>query len=206
MNDHYYSHTPVSAHHERLIETKLLGREMRFNTDSGVFSRDDVDPGSRLLIESAGPLSGRVLDLGCGWGPVGLSLALENPKADFLMADINERAVELTERNRRLNGVLNARVIESDSFESIEGQFEHILTNPPIRAGKQVIYKMFADAAKCLNNGGALYLVIRKQQGAQSCVKYLKTLYASVEKLDKSGGFWVLKACEPLKGENTDEV
>ena len=143
MNEHYFTSEPVSAHRERLIDTKLLGREMRFLTDAGVFSRDDVDPGSRLLIDSAGPLTGRVLDLGCGWGPVGLSLALENPEIDMLMADVNERAVELSERNRRMNGVVNAHVIESDAFESIEGEFEHILTNPPIRAGKQVIYGMF---------------------------------------------------------------
>ena len=194
MNDHYYSHTPVSAHHERLIETKLLGREMRFNTDSGVFSRDDVDPGSRLLIESAGPLSGRVLDLGCGWGPVGLSLALENPEADFLMADINERAVELTERNRRLNGVLNARVIESDAFESIEGQFEHILTNPPIRAGKQVIYSMFDDALRRLTPGGALTIVIRKQQGAPSAKKHLEETFGNAEIIARGGGYWIIRS------------
>ena len=194
MNDHYYSHTPVSAHHERLIETKLLGHEMRFNTDSGVFSRDDVDPGSRLLIESAGPLSGRVLDLGCGWGPVGLSLALENPKADFLMADVNERAVELTERNRRLNGVLNARVIESDAFESIEGQFEHILTNPPIRAGKAVIYGMFDESFSRLTPGGDLTIVIRKQQGAPSAKKHLEETFGNAEIIARGGGYWIIRS------------
>ena len=78
---------------------------------------------------------------------------------------------------------------------ALEGQaFDAVVTNPPIRAGKQVIYKMFTDAAKSLRPGGAMYLVIRKQQGAESCVKYLRTIYDSVEKLDKSGGFWVLKA------------
>ena len=75
-------------------------------------------------------------------------------------------------------------------------QFDAVLTNPPIRAGKQVIYQMFADAAACLKPGGSLYLVIRKQQGAESCVKYLKTIFGNVEKLDRSGGFWVLKASE----------
>jgi len=194
MNEHYYSHTPTSAHHERLIETNILGREMRFHTDAGVFSRDDVDPGSRLLIESAGRLNGRVLDLGCGWGPVGLSLALENPDADFLMADINERAVELTERNRRLNGVLNARVIESDAFESIEGEFEHILTNPPIRAGKQVIYGMFDDAHRRLKPGGALTIVIRKQQGAPSAKNHLTEVFGNAEVIARGGGYWIIRS------------
>ena len=76
--------------------------------------------------------------------------------------------------------------------------FDAVVTNPPIRAGKQVIYRMFADAARSLRTGGALYLVIRKQQGAESCVKYLKTLFGSVERLDREAGFWVLKASEPM--------
>ena len=194
MNDHYYSHTPTSAHHERLIETTLLGHEMRFHTDAGVFSRDDVDPGSRLLIESAGEMNGRVLDLGCGWGPVGLSLALEHPSASILMADVNERAIELSERNRRLNGVLNARVIESDAFESIEGPFEHILTNPPIRAGKAVIYAMFDESFRRLTPGGDLTIVIRKQQGAPSAKKHLEELFGNAEVIARGGGYWIIRS------------
>ena len=194
MNEHYFTSEPVSAHRERLIDTKLLGREMRFLTDAGVFSRDDVDPGSRLLIDSAGPLTGRVLDLGCGWGPVGLSLALENPEIDMLMADVNERAVELSERNRRMNGVVNAHVIESDAFESIEGEFEHILTNPPIRAGKQVIYGMFDESFRRLTPGGTLTIVIRKQQGAPSAKNHLTEVFGNAEVIAKGGGYWIIRS------------
>ena len=194
MNEHYFTSEPVSAHRERLIDTKLLGREMRFLTDAGVFSRDDVDPGSRLLIDSAGPLTGRVLDLGCGWGPVGLSLALENPEIDMLMADVNERAVELSERNRRMNGVVNAHVIESDAFESIEGEFEHILTNPPIRAGKQVIYGMFDESFNRLLPGGDLTIVIRKQQGAPSAKAHLQDLFGNAEVIARGGGYWIIRS------------
>ena len=87
---------------------------------------------------------------------------------------------------------------ESDGLSAFEGKtFDAVVTNPPIRAGKQVIYGMFADAAKHLTPGGALYLVIRKQQGAESCIRYLQSIYASVEKLDRSGGFWVIRASEP---------
>ena len=89
--------------------------------------------------------------------------------------------------------------------EVLGNKYDAIVTNPPIRAGKQVIYKMFADAAVSLKEEGALYLVIRKQQGAESCVKYLKTLFNIVEKLDKSAGFWVLKASEPKVGSEADE-
>jgi len=194
MNDHYYTSEPVSAHKERLIETELLGRDMRFYTDAGVFSRDDVDDGSRLLIETAEKLTGRVLDLGCGWGPIGLSLALENPDADFLMVDINERAVELSERNRRMNGVVNARVIASDEFESIEGEFNYILTNPPIRAGKKVIYSMFDESFVHLKPGGTLTIVIRKQQGAPSAKKHLEEVFGNAEIVARDGGFWIIRS------------
>lgn len=198
MNDHYFTSAPVSAHKERQISVSLLGRDMRFFTDAGVFSRDAVDPGSRLLIESAGPLSGRVLDLGCGWGPVGLSLALNNPSAQIVMADINERAVELSERNRRVNCVLNAQVLSSDGFESILGTFDHILTNPPIRAGKQVIYGMFDESFRRLNEGGALTIVIRKQQGAPSAKKHLTDLFGNAEIIARDGGYWILQSRKEL--------
>ena len=194
MNEHYYTSEPVSAHKERLIETKILGRDMRFYTDAGVFSRDDVDPGSLLLIETAEKMEGRVLDMGCGWGPVGLSLALENPKADFLLVDVNERAVELSERNRRMNGAVNARVTASDGFESVEGEFHHILSNPPIRAGKKVIYGMFDESFVRLNPGGTLTIVIRKQQGAPSAKKHLEEVFGNAEIVARDGGYWIIRS------------
>ena len=147
----------------------------------------------------------KVLDIGCGWGAIGVAIAKANKIAKVTMVDVNRRALDLCRQNCQRNGV-TAEVIESDGMAEVMGRkFDAIVTNPPIRAGKQVIYKMFADAAQSLNLDGALYLVIRKQQGAESCVKYLKTLFNEVEKLDKSGGFWVLKAYDPKEAE-TDEV
>ena len=161
----------------------------------GVFSRGEVDNGTRALLEALPEeMAGEILDLGCGWGVIGISVALKWPEARVTMADVNLRALELARKNAEKNraGVTCA---ESDGMEAFMGKaFDAVITNPPIRAGKQVIYKMFADAAECLKPGGALYLVIRKQQGAESCLKYLQTLYPRVEKLDRSGGFWVLKA------------
>ena len=128
-----------------------------------------------------------------------MSVARANPGCRVVMADVNRRALQLSRDNLERNHTA-AEVIESDGMAQVlDRTFDAVITNPPIRAGKQVIYKMFADAAAHLNQGGALYLVIRKQQGAESCVKYLKTLFGQVEKLDKSGGFWVLKASEPLE-------
>ena len=143
-----------------------------------------------------------VLDLGCGWGAIGVAVKKKYPAAHVTMVDVNRRALELCRFNAVRNGI-TAECLESDGMaEVMERTFDFIITNPPIRASKPVIYRMFADAASRLNPGGALYLVIRKQQGAESCMKYLKTLYAKVDKVDKSGGFWVLRATEPLKKEN----
>ena len=211
MNDQYYTADPTSESKPVPCAFPYRGYGLNFMTDAGVFSKGELDVGSRLLLDALPALTGDVLDLGCGWGAIGVAIAKANKTARVTMADVNHRALDLCRANCERNGV-TAEVIESDGMAAVMGcqpgsgrKFDAVVTNPPIRAGKQVIYKMFADAAVSLNEGGALYLVIRKQQGAESCVKYLKTLYNEVEKLDKSAGFWVLKASEP-KEVVTDEV
>ena len=205
MNDQYYTADPTSESRPVPCAFPYRGYGLNFMTDAGVFSKGELDVGSRLLLDALPALSGDVLDLGCGWGAIGVAVARANKEARVTMADVNHRALALCRDNCVRNGV-TAEVIESDGMSAVMGRcFNTIITNPPIRAGKQVIYKMFADAACSLAEGGALYLVIRKQQGAESCMKYLKTLYDNVEKLDKSAGFWVLKASEP-KEVGTDEV
>ena len=201
MNDHYYTRDPRSESRPAECIFTYRGNSMTFQTDAGVFSRGEVDTGTRLLLEALPEqMSGKILDLGCGWGVIGISIAKAWPETRVTLADVNMRALDLSRENAKRN---RADVIcaESDGLSAFEGTiFDAVVTNPPIRAGKQVIYGMFADAAKHLTPGGALYLVIRKQQGAESCIRYLETIYASVEKLDRSGGFWVLKASEPLNG------
>lgn len=206
MNEQYYTADPTCESNPVPCAFPYRGHGLNFMTDAGVFSKGELDQGTRLLLDALPPLAGDVLDLGCGWGAIGVSLAKANPGCRVVMADVNHRALQLSRENLQRNKT-QAEVIESDGMEAVmDRTFDAVVTNPPIRAGKQVIYKMFADAASRLNQGGALYLVIRKQQGAESCVKYLKTLFAQVDKLDKSGGFWVLKASEPLKGENTNDL
>jgi len=201
MNEQYYTADPTSESRPAPCAFVYRGRSLLFETDSGVFSRGELDQGTRLLIDALPEMSGDVLDLGCGWGAIGVSLAKAYPEARITMADVNHRALDLSRKNAASNGV-SVEVLESDGMAALmDRSFDAIVTNPPIRAGKQVIYKMFADGASTLREGGALYLVIRKQQGAESCVKYLRTLYGCVEPLKKSGGFWVLKASEPLNRE-----
>ena len=195
MNDHYYTRVPQSESKPVSCEYSYRGVEMTFRTDAGVFSKGEVDTGTRLLLEALPEkMSGDSLDLGCGWGVIGISIARKWPETRVTLADVNTRALDLSRENAKRNRA-EVVCVESDGMTALKGQtFDAVVTNPPIRAGKQVIYRMFADAAKSLKPSGALYLVIRKQQGAESCMKYLQTIYGSVEKLDRSGGFWVLKA------------
>ncbi|MDL2206974.1 class I SAM-dependent methyltransferase [Eubacteriales bacterium OttesenSCG-928-N13] len=194
MSDHYYTQKPSSAHRPGQLEFSVLGQTMRFETDAGVFSRDGLDFGSRLLIESLPELHGDVLDMGCGWGAMGVTLAKVYPDAQFLLADINERAISLSQKNIALNGLRNAQTLRSDGFSGVEGQFDAIITNPPIRAGKQLIYALFDDAHGHLKAGGSLFIVIRKQQGAPSAMKHLAQRYNTVSRIQWDKGYWIIQA------------
>ena len=197
MNDHYYTRNPQSESRPVNCEYTYRGIPLTFQTDAGVFSKGEVDTGTRLLLETLPEEMGEdILDLGCGWGVIGISIARKWPETRVVLADINTRALDLSRENARLNRA-KVTCVESDGMAALEGMtFDTVVTNPPIRAGKQIIYKMFTDAAKSLKPGGALYLVIRKQQGAESCMKFLQTVFGSVEKLNKSGGFWVIRASQ----------
>ena len=193
MHDHYYTVNPSSAHDLRRVKFSVLGNELMFDTDAGVFSRDGLDEGSRILMEALPELHGRVLDLGCGWGAVGVSIKKRWPEIDLVMTDVNQRAADLSSANLALNGV-SATVLQGDGFENVPGTFDFVITNPPIRAGKQAIYAMFADAHARLNPSGRLYIVIRKQQGAPSALKYLRELFGEAEVIEREAGFWVIES------------
>ena len=193
MNDHYYTVNPTSDHDERTIYANVIGVSSKFTTDAGVFSRDGLDTGTRVLLEALPELHGRVLDLGCGWGAVGVTLAKKYPDAQIVMTDVNQRAADLSAKNLALNGV-SAQVLQGDGFENVTGTFDFVITNPPIRAGKQAIYGMFADARDRLCDGGKLYIVIRKQQGAPSALKYLREIFSEAEVVDREAGFWVIES------------
>ena len=193
MNDHYYTENPTSAHDERQVNLTALGNALRFTTDAGVFSRDGLDRGTEILLNALPHLHGRVLDLGCGWGAVGVALSKAYPTLEIVMTDVNSRAVELARRNLSQNGV-GATVVQGDGYEAVDGSFDAIITNPPIRAGKALIYGLFDAARERLNPGGALYIVIRKQQGAPSALKHLKETWPAADIIDREAGYWVIRA------------
>jgi len=198
MAEHYYTKTPQSGSDRRRFETVLRGRRLTFETDAGVFSKTGVDFGSRLLIETADiPDGARVLDVGCGYGPIGLAIAAALPRAHVTLVDINERAVGLARENAERNGIRNVSVLESDLLAAVRGQtFDAVLTNPPIRAGKAVVHRIFEEAHGALAPGGVLWVVIQKKQGAPSAAAKLEELFGAehVRMAARDKGYHILRA------------
>ena len=194
---HYYDLDPSLESKERLIEFVISGRKISLYTDNGVFSKSKLDEGSRLLIETLLPLNlaGSILDLGCGYGPIGLSLALSSKNASVTLADVNPRALALCSKNAKiLNLSERVTVLQSDIFSNIEGKFDAIVSNPPIRAGKKVTYTMYKEAKEHLVSGGQFYFVIRKAQGASSASQYVKEVFGNITLLARSKGYHIYKA------------
>lgn len=198
MAEHYYSNKPSVEHQRRTIEDELRGKKLRFVTDAGVFSKGGVDYGSRVLIELMEiPEGAQVLDVGCGYGPIGFSAALMAPEGHVTMLDVNERAVELARENAKANGIHNVTIQQSDLFEQVQGkQFDVVLTNPPIRAGKETVHRIFAEAYEHLYSGGSLWIVIQKKQGAPSAYAKLEELFGEeqVQEIGKDKGYRILQA------------
>ncbi|MDR3050512.1 MAG: methyltransferase [Oscillospiraceae bacterium] len=196
-SDHYYTAQPASAHAPGLVTIFCGGRQLHCETDAGVFSKTRLDPGTALLLDALPEdLAGPVLDLGCGWGPVGLWVACQRPGARLTCCDINARALDLARRNFARNG-LDATFVLGDGLDNVPETFAWVLTNPPIRAGKAVIYRLFAQARQRLLPGGSLYAVIRKQQGAPSALAYLRGLFGDARVVSRGGGYWVIRAGTP---------
>lgn len=194
--EHYYSEKPSAEHHIGQIDYSLGDLNLIFMTDAGVFSKDKVDYGTHILIRSLPILKGRILDLGCGYGPIGISLSKLNPDLEITMVDINQRAVDLANKNIDLNNVKNVDAFQSNGFEKVKETFNAIVSNPPIRAGKKVIYPLFERSIEYLEKGASLYLVIQKKQGAKSAMDKLIEIYGNCEVINKKGGYWVLRAAK----------
>ncbi|WP_059174119.1 class I SAM-dependent methyltransferase [Bacillus sp. FJAT-27445] len=197
MADHYYSRKPHVESAPKHWEYTLRNVRFRFKSDSGVFSKNEVDFGSRLLIETfvLPEPAGSLLDVGCGYGPIGLALAKQYPDRTVHMVDVNERALELAKENAKANGIENTLVYESDRLFGVEETgFSAILTNPPIRAGKKTVHDIFAQAKEKLVANGELWVVIRKKQGAPSALEKLSELFGEVGVVEKEKGYFIIKA------------
>ncbi|WP_106450457.1 class I SAM-dependent methyltransferase [Trichococcus alkaliphilus] len=199
MSNHYYTKNPETESKETSWTFPLRDREFRFISDSGVFSKKTVDFGSRLLIESVRlneEVAGDILDVGCGYGPMGLALAHAYPARLVEMVDVNERALSLARRNAEANNIRNVKVYESNTYDQVsEGrQFAAIVSNPPIRAGKQVVHRILSEAHTHLLPGGTLTVVIQKKQGAPSAEQKMLDVFGNVEVIARDKGYWIIQS------------
>ena len=199
MSNHYYTKNPETESKEASWTFPLRGREFRFISDSGVFSKKTVDFGSRLLIETFRlneEVAGDILDVGCGYGPMGLALAYAYPARLVEMVDVNERAMSLARRNAEANNIRNVKVYESNTYDQVpeERQFAAIVSNPPIRAGKQVVHRILSEAYVHLLPGGTLTVVIQKKQGAPSAEQKMLDVFGNVAVIARDKGYWIIQS------------
>ena len=195
MPEYYYSTQPASSHHFIEFEINLRGVQLKMKSDAGVFSKNRLDTGTKVLIEALrlSPDIHTILDLGCGYGPIGLVIAKLLPKATVYMSDINERAVELATYNAGQNAITNVVVKVGEGFSAFpERKFDCIVTNPPIRAGKQVIYPLIDQAYQALCDKGWLAAVIMTKQGAKSLEKKMVEIFGNVYEWEKESGYRVV--------------
>jgi 16S rRNA (guanine1207-N2)-methyltransferase len=179
----------------KLVKTRavVLNNSFIFYTDNGVFSKDGLDFGSRLLLENI-PLTEigeSLLDVGCGYGVFGIILN-KILGVKVTMCDVNRRALHLAEKNIKENKCSDCSVIESNCYQNINSKYSTIITNPPIRAGKKVVYEILEGAKDYLLPGGRLFFVVRKEQGAKSIISDMQKIY-NVEVLERKKGFFIIK-------------
>jgi 16S rRNA (guanine1207-N2)-methyltransferase len=197
VSNHYYTEKPNVESSRKKWDTELRGIKMLFTSDAGVFSKKEVDFGTSLLLETYkfAEVNGDILDVGCGYGPIGLTLAKERPESSFFLVDVNERALELAELNAKLNNIGNVKISKSNLLSALDDRkFSSILSNPPIRAGKKVVHQLFEEAYNHLEEDGQLWIVIQKKQGAPSAIEKLESLFTQVVVEKKSKGYYIISA------------
>lgn len=198
MTDHYFTSKPNAEKDEKEISVTLKGNTLTFTTDAGVFSKDRIDFGSQVMIEaieeSVFP-NKRVLDVGCGYGPVGIALAKANPSFTVDMIDVNERALELAKKNAALNKVDRVSIFLSSIYDGVKHtNYGAIISNPPIRAGKETVHQIITEAKDHLAEDGVLIIVIQRKQGAPSAKKVMEATYGNVTRIGLDKGYWVLQS------------
>lgn len=197
MAEQYFTENPTVDHDEHHVNYHLNGINLNLTTDAGVFSKKRVDYGSGVLIEQMLEQDlpgGNILDVGCGYGPIGLFAAKKWPDRQVDMVDVNERAMDLARRNAAANGAGNVNIFASDRYQEVSGQYAMIVTNPPIRAGKAIWSSILAKAKDHLTDGGILLVVIQKKQGAPSAKKLMAASLGNCEILTRDKGYYILKS------------
>lgn len=189
--DHYFTNSNDLKSEIKKVTFSYNEYDFVFFSDNGVFSKSHIDYGSKVLLETflkSNEKPKSILDVGCGYGFMGIVLA-KVLNSSVTMSDVNRRALHLTNMSAKENGV-DVNVIESSCYDNITGKYDLIITNPPVRAGKRVVLEILEGAKEHLNEGGSLWYVLRKDQGAKSIEKTLKENY-EIENVKKSNGFYI---------------
>ena len=193
MSKMYFAEKPDAEHDIHKLQLNLLGQPMTFLTDAGVFSKKMIDYGSQVLLSTIDfSIGDTILDLGCGYGPLGLTL-VKSQAVKATLVDINLRALDLARKNAELNGV-SAEIFQSNIYDQVTGVFDHIISNPPIRAGKQVVHQVIAGSPEHLTLGGDLTIVIQKKQGAPSAKSKMEEVFGNCEVIKKDKGYYILRS------------
>lgn len=204
MAHQYFEDNEALEHELQDVQLNLATANLTLTTDSGVFSRQRVDYGTLVLLKAVLPIikarasqAISILDVGCGYGPIGLSLAKLFPDATVTMVDVNERALDLARDNAVKNQVADqVTILKSNAYSALAEtqKFDFIITNPPIRAGKKVVDDILLTSQKFLTEEGSFFAVLQKKQGAPSAKKNLATVYPNVEVIKRDKGYYILQA------------
>ncbi len=191
---HYFTNEENLKSEIEKVIAEINGIPFYFYTDNGVFSKGELDFGTELLLKNFkydNPNNKTLLDIGCGCGPIGIYASHLGFTVD--MSDVNKRAIHLSKMSLKEQN-LNANVFESDAYKNITNKYDYIVSNPPIRVGKEKLYEIVMNAKEHLKDGGSLWIVVRKQQGAESMLRDMKNAYKTVEVIAKRKGFFIIKA------------
>jgi len=201
MGEQYFARRPASRHRSVEFHVSVQGHAFRFRTDAGVFSRGELDRGTELLLAAleVGPCE-LIMDLGCGYGVIGIVAARLSDGGHVILTDVNERAVRIARENLSVNGIANAEVRLGNLYEPVaEMAFDHIVSNPPIRAGRDVVDRIISDAPSHLLDGGSLWLVARTRQGADSIQRRMTAAFGTAAIMRRGSGFKVLRSAKQEK-------
>ena len=193
--NHYYTDNTNLESNITIFKYNYGGKELKFKSDNGVFSKERVDFGSNLLINSLPELRDvkSVLDVGCGVGILVICIKSKYKDVKLMMIDVNDRALNLAKENTKLNGINDCVIVKSNLYENVNEKFDCIVSNPPIRAGKDIVHGVIVDGYNHLNIGGKIYVVIQKKQGAPSLEKKMMEVFGNVKTINKKNGYFIFE-------------